>query len=527
VREHNEDSLQWFEPDDAQLLQRKGRLYVVADGMGGHAAGEVASGLAVETLVEEFQNEEGTDIPAYLERAIRAANTAIYQQARGSERAGMGTTIVCAVVRGNELYLGHVGDSRAYLLRGGELRQLTQDHSLISSQVRNGACSAEEAMDHPQRHILTRAVGVRPQVQPDIQGPLALLAGDVLLLCTDGICGYLSDEQIARILLEDVDEPEISARELIKAANATGGQDNSTALVVYVEEVAPLTMARRRPITAPAFSPPIPFKTTLEELGDPTLPEERRDYGPVRKPWLARRVGETARASLLIAGLLISMAIGAVTAGTIGLPFFMSLRGRSLPPAEATVVALAARGQPLPTPTPSPSQTVSASTRTPAPTPTPFFLVVTATPQPTRSPTVTLPPSVTPTVSTTTTVWFTPIMHESMILVEPANGTDFVGEAAEIRLSWVGRPLAADEWYVIRYCVERAADLRQVVWQWTRDAMVLAPSTLYNNLNGERRVWWSVSIVRLPAGGIAENEPLDPATHILFVSEERWFYWKQ
>lgn len=214
VRETNEDSLICALP-----------LLVVADGMGGHVAGEVASQLAAETLQNSVV--AGADHPiVMLNTAIDHANTLIYRMAKEkNELSGMGTTVTAALVDGATLYWGHVGDSRLYLLRGGELKQITEDHSLVGELVRSGSISAQEALTHPHRNILTRAVGTSDQVRVD-SGSLDLVAGDVILLCTDGLTNMLSDDTIREILLNNKDAVEV----LIAEANAAGGLDNITVI---------------------------------------------------------------------------------------------------------------------------------------------------------------------------------------------------------------------------------------------------------------------------------------------------------
>lgn len=215
IRETNEDSFICSPP-----------LLVVADGMGGHVAGEVASQLAAETLRKYVLT--GADHPvAMLNKAIDQANTLIYRMAKEkNELSGMGTTVTAAYVDGDVLYWGHVGDSRLYLVRDGELRQVTEDHSLVGELVRSGNISAEEALTHPHRNILTRAVGTSDQVRVD-SGLLDLIEGDVVLLCTDGLTNMLSDVEILDITLGS----ENAVDALIDRANTAGGLDNITVIV--------------------------------------------------------------------------------------------------------------------------------------------------------------------------------------------------------------------------------------------------------------------------------------------------------
>jgi PPM family protein phosphatase len=215
VREGNEDAYL----NDAPL-------FAVADGMGGHQGGEVASRLALETLEVLFKHGRGT-----LADQVREANRAVFERSgRDAAVAGMGTTLTAAVAEAGRLRLAHVGDSRAYLLRDGELRRLTEDHTLVQRMVERGEISEQEADVHPHRSVLTRALGTEPDVQID-EGVLDAQDGDRILLCSDGLTGMVADDEIERIL-RDAFEPRDAVRELVRAANAAGGVDNITVVVL-------------------------------------------------------------------------------------------------------------------------------------------------------------------------------------------------------------------------------------------------------------------------------------------------------
>ncbi len=215
VREGNEDAYL----NDAPL-------FAVADGMGGHQGGEVASRLALETLEVLFKRGRGT-----LADHLREANRAVFERSgRDAAVAGMGTTLTAAVAEAGRLRLAHVGDSRAYLLRDGGLRMLTEDHTLVQRMVERGEITEQEADVHPHRSVLTRTIGTEPDVQID-EGVLDAQDGDRILLCSDGLTGMVADEQIERIL-RDAAEPRDAVRELVRAANAAGGVDNITVVVL-------------------------------------------------------------------------------------------------------------------------------------------------------------------------------------------------------------------------------------------------------------------------------------------------------
>jgi protein phosphatase len=209
-------------------------LFVVADGMGGAQAGEVASRLAAETFARGLP-DEGTS-EQRLEARVREANRRIYDVSQ-EDRAlnGMGTTITAAYLDGDELALAHVGDSRAYLLRDGELTRLTRDHTLVEELVRRGELTEQEAAEHPQRSIITRALGPEPDVEIDLRTH-RVQAGDVLLLCSDGLTGMIGEDEVAEILV-GVGALADAGRTLVAAANDAGGRDNITVVLFRIEEV--------------------------------------------------------------------------------------------------------------------------------------------------------------------------------------------------------------------------------------------------------------------------------------------------
>jgi protein phosphatase len=209
-------------------------LFVVADGMGGAQAGEVASKLAVEEFHDALPDEGSAE--ERLTDRIRAANRRIYDLSRTEhEHAGMGTTLTAAYLDDDHLAVAHVGDSRAYIFRDGELTRLTQDHSLVEELVRQGKLTEEQAAEHPQRSIITRALGIEGDVEVDTW-TYSMRAGDVVLLCSDGLTSMIGEERIGQILR---DEPSLdrAADGLIGAANDAGGRDNITVVLFRLEEV--------------------------------------------------------------------------------------------------------------------------------------------------------------------------------------------------------------------------------------------------------------------------------------------------
>jgi protein phosphatase len=210
-------------------------VFAVADGLGGHQGGEVASAAAVEPLAALDGREfaEPGEAAEALAAAIREGNAAILERAAGDPGLwGMGTTVTAAALAGERhLQLAHVGDSRAYLLRDGSLEQLTTDHTVVGELVRRGRLTPEQAAIHPERSILTRAVGLDPRVPVDTPDPVELRDGDQVLLCSDGLTEAVDDDRIAELLSAGADG-EAACRSLIDAANAAGGPDNITVVLL-------------------------------------------------------------------------------------------------------------------------------------------------------------------------------------------------------------------------------------------------------------------------------------------------------
>jgi PPM family protein phosphatase len=234
-RNNNEDSSGYWESENNADFERLGRLLVIADGMGGAEGGQYASRIAVETTIEIYSSPaDGENPQQRLVRAFSEANARVQKNALENPLLhGMGTTLTAFAIVGAHLYYAHVGDSRLYLLRQGNLQLLTHDDSLVARLVANGVVRAEDAEHHPQRHVLIAAIGVSETVEPDTSAePLGLEAADVLLLCTDGLWGQMSDSEIASILSSQA--PNAASRALIALAKERGGPDNITVQVAKV-----------------------------------------------------------------------------------------------------------------------------------------------------------------------------------------------------------------------------------------------------------------------------------------------------
>jgi protein phosphatase len=228
---------------DMFLLDDALGLYAIADGMGGHAAGEVASDLAINALAVSVRSQEpghGGWSPAeaaeLLRRALNDGNRKICESVLArAEWRGMGTTMVALVLAGDRAVIGHVGDSRAYLLRNGSLRQLTSDHSWVNEQVKLGLLTHEQAQRHPMRNIVTRALGNQPEVEVDLlEEPVR--PGDIFTLCSDGLSNMVGENEMLEILQDHGEVPQAACRQLVDRANASGGEDNITVIVMVSGE---------------------------------------------------------------------------------------------------------------------------------------------------------------------------------------------------------------------------------------------------------------------------------------------------
>jgi protein phosphatase len=309
VREGNEDS---FLIDDP--------LFVVADGMGGHLAGDVASSTAVEVISQEARSASADD-PYSLETLVQHANEAIYKKSQDDPALhGMGTTCTLVVVGDHLAQFAHVGDSRAYLLRDGELSQLTEDHTLVNRMVREGRLSAEEADHHPQRNIVTRALGVDPNVAVDTPG-VQVRNGDRMLLCSDGLTSMV-DGSLIRETLTGEGDPQQAADNLVELAIKAGGEDNITVLVLDFNdgrEETPIDTGDTNTISSVGASPGddsqgavVPDASGSEDSvirSDPVAAGGtdfssgvlRRDVMAPRKRW-PRRLGATLLILIVLTG---------------------------------------------------------------------------------------------------------------------------------------------------------------------------------------------------------------------------------
>src|ERR1041384_76262 len=236
VRELNEDAGLYAQLSEPDTLARKGRLALVADGMGGHSAGEVASGLAVEVISRTYYEAEA-DAPAALRQAFAAANRRIYEAATQDEKLqGMGTTCTALALCDGAAFAAHVGDSRLYLVRDDEIYLLTEDHSAVMELVKQGLISPAEARRHPDKNVILRALGTTPAVEASMwDEPLPVRTGDQFLLCSDGLHDLVADAEIKEVV-SAASHPHEACTQLIALARARGGHDNITVGIISLRD---------------------------------------------------------------------------------------------------------------------------------------------------------------------------------------------------------------------------------------------------------------------------------------------------
>jgi protein phosphatase len=265
VRSENQDFGTYTTPREESHSHPGGRLLVVADGMGGHRGGATASRLAGETVKAQYLGSETYDIAKALREALTRANARIFTEAQANpDLRGIGTTTSALVVKDNQAWFAHVGDSRIYLVRGDEIRQITEDHSLVASMVREGLLTAKEAETHPRRNVLQRSMGVSEDVEIDVSGPFPIQENDVFVLCSDGLHGLVKEHEIKQIAGLPIDQ---AATEYVRLALARGAPDNVTVIVariVPVDDIGDKTLV-----------------DADETLADHPLDETQRDTAPI------------------------------------------------------------------------------------------------------------------------------------------------------------------------------------------------------------------------------------------------------
>jgi protein phosphatase len=267
VRSENQDFGMYTTPSEERQSHPGGRLLIVADGMGGHRGGATASRLAGETVKAQYLGSDTTDVATALRQSLSRANARIYTEAQANpELRGMGTTTSVLAVRGDHGWLAHVGDSRIYLVRGDEIQQLTDDHSLVATMVREGLLTSQEAETHPRRNVLQRSMGVAEDVEIDVRGPITLREGDTFILCSDGLHGVVKEPELKEIAALSIED---AADEFLKRALERGAPDNVTVIVARVEAT-----------DEPPDLPDAPGDRTLTDKWEETQPLQPLDISP-------------------------------------------------------------------------------------------------------------------------------------------------------------------------------------------------------------------------------------------------------
>jgi serine/threonine protein phosphatase PrpC len=305
-RENNEDWLGTFRHEDPEVLARKGSLFLVADGMGGHRLGDVASKQAVDQIIRRYVNDPHARVDASLRRAIERANAQLYAATAKEGSAGRqrrGTTIVAAVVRGDRLWIANVGDSRAYLQRNGRLDLLSTDHSWAAEM------EVDPSEEWIGSHLITRALGLQPTVEVALAHPRRLRPGDQILLCSDGLTSPVRDAEINKIMLRYLRHPpQRAADELVAAANRNGGPDNVSAIVIRVIGVprpGPEPAEAETPRLLERLSQPNTWSDWMYELGELMPVEDER----------LRRLVPILALALIALGLIVLLVLCALLVG--------------------------------------------------------------------------------------------------------------------------------------------------------------------------------------------------------------------
>ena len=271
VRSENQDFGACTTPDEERAGNPGGRLLIVADGMGGHRGGATASRLATETVKAQYLDSETGDVATALRDSLSRANARIFTEAQTNpDLRGMGTTTSVLALREGEGWLAHVGDSRIYRVRDGEIEQLTEDHSLVATMVREGLLTSQEAETHPRRNVLQRSMGVAEDVEIDVRGPIELKEGDTFILCSDGLHGLVKPDEMKEVATLPIEN---AADEFVKRALARGAPDNVTVIVARVEMTDVVQEAEEPLEETVRLEPPDKslFDETVPDMSEPEM----------------------------------------------------------------------------------------------------------------------------------------------------------------------------------------------------------------------------------------------------------------
>lgn len=309
VRTENQDFAILSSPEEPGTANR-GRLMIVADGMGGHRGGATASRMAATIIKQEYLSGEFADPPATLRRALQLANARIFEEAQTNpELRGMGTTCSALVIRGDEAWFAHVGDSRIYLVRNDEIHQITQDHSLVASMVREGLITSQEAEVHPRRNVLQRSMGVIPEVEIDVSPAMPVEVGDIFILCSDGLHGLVKELEMKEVVKMPLDK--VTA-EFVRRAIERGAPDNVTVMVARVEPYTGEPIDEPPVESIPATPPAAPIPATAEmPIPKPELEGQGTDITVMQPIELSGAAAELFKAAKQGGAIAVNEAVSA------------------------------------------------------------------------------------------------------------------------------------------------------------------------------------------------------------------------
>jgi serine/threonine protein phosphatase PrpC len=315
VRSENQDFGTYTSPSEEKGTLPGGRLLIVADGMGGHRGGATASRLAGETVKAQYLGGESDDVADALREALQRANSRIYHEAQANpDLRGMGTTTSALAIRDGHAWFGHVGDSRIYRVRGENIEQLTDDHSLVATMVREGLLTTKEAETHPRRNVLQRSMGVAEDVEVDVKGPFDVQEGDTFILCSDGLHGLVKEDEIREVAKQPID---VAADDFVKRVLERGAPDNVTVIVARAVRAMPgdddVTLLdhkdaeKTQELTAADVPPVIPSE--VEGPGRAAAPQTEPIVMPAPRPSPSTSFGMAMKWMLIV--VLLAGAAGA------------------------------------------------------------------------------------------------------------------------------------------------------------------------------------------------------------------------
>ncbi|MEZ0227717.1 MAG: Stp1/IreP family PP2C-type Ser/Thr phosphatase [Planctomycetota bacterium] len=303
ARTENQDFFGYWEPDEDREFDLKGRLVVVCDGMGGHAGGEIASRLSVQTIIENYKKSTTGNVEEALSSAIEAANAAIQREGHKEPKlAGMGSTCTALVHRRDMVYFGQVGDSRGYLIRNGKIKQMTKDHSLVQELVDQGLIDKSEMESHPDKNVILRSLGVKPTVDVDVSY-VAALPNDIFLICSDGLSGPVSEQEMLSIVQASNGDLAAATERLVELANRYGGFDNITVQLLKVNRTDTATTDKTDAKTVTANFTPEQVQASIEKAKAEAAARSGKKPPPTKESAAAKPPLDKTKIEQPIAGI--------------------------------------------------------------------------------------------------------------------------------------------------------------------------------------------------------------------------------